>query len=177
MIVQTNQSMRDLLGEEAAHPERIKVPVPSALIQTLRGGFKEIDGCIVPVDFQKSSIWSAERPRIDNRDDETGLECSLSKTHVDAFTTDCTELLAMTRISIAYGFLVKEALEQSAIGGSIRIIISAQLPSPELEHVGHVCTVRFHRIRPHQVWLSEDIEGFLHEALMVLDFAQANQQV
>jgi len=169
--------MRDLLGEEAAHPERIDVPVPASLMQTLRDGFKEIDGCIVPGNFQKSSIWSTERPRIDNRDDETGLECSLSKTHVDAFATECSELLTMTRIAIAYGFLVKEALEQSAIGGSIRIIISAQLPSPELERVGHVCTVRFHRIRPHQVWLSDDIEGFRSEALMVLDFPHANQKV
>ena len=103
MNVKTNQSMRDLLGEEAAHPEGVDVPVPTALVQTLCDGFKEIEGCIVPADYETNNIWSAERPRIDNRDDETGLECSLSKTHIEAFATDCTELLTMTRTAIAYG--------------------------------------------------------------------------
>jgi hypothetical protein len=154
----TLASLRDLLGEDAGHLELINVPVPAALIETLHDGFKEIDGCIVPTDFSQSSIWSSKRPRIDNRDDETGFECSLSKVHIDAYATECTEPLAMTRIAISYGLLVKEALVHSAVPGDIRIIVSTQLPSPELEDVGLVCTVRFHRIRPNQVWLLDDIK-------------------
>jgi hypothetical protein len=55
-------------------PEGVLVPPPSALFASLRDGFKEVEGCVVPREFEGGTIWSARRLRVDNQDDETGFE-------------------------------------------------------------------------------------------------------
>lgn len=85
MEVRANISMRVLLGPDAEAPERVSAPCPPTLVSGLRDGFKEADGCVVPQRFEGGPIWTSDRPRVNNRDDETGFECSLSKVHIEDF--------------------------------------------------------------------------------------------
>jgi hypothetical protein len=83
MDVRANGSMKALIGADANAPERISLPCPPALVADLQDGFKELDGCIAPKQFDSASIWSAGSVRVANRDDETGFECGLSKVHIE----------------------------------------------------------------------------------------------
>ena len=74
MKVRANSQMNAVLGANAESPERVSVPCPSVLFASLRDGFKEVDGCVVPREFEGGTIWSARRLRVDNQDDETGFE-------------------------------------------------------------------------------------------------------
>ncbi len=170
MTIAANQHMKDLLGADATHPERIQMPVPNALTETLEEGFKEVDSCIVPASFPQEAIWSPARPRVDNLDDETGFECLLSHVHVDDPATSVTNAPMLTRMAIAYAFLVRSTLERSGIAGNIRFIVGTELPSAETARATPSCTVRFHRIRPGQAWLSDNLEAYGTEALLGMDF-------
>jgi hypothetical protein len=70
----TNRQMLELLGGDPEFHEPNTEPVPELLVNKLSEGFKEIDGCVVPLSFEATSIWSGSRPRVNNVDDETGLE-------------------------------------------------------------------------------------------------------
>jgi hypothetical protein len=65
--------------------------------------------------------------------------------------------------------LIRRGVIQSRIGGAFRVIVSVQLVSdPPLNK--NVCTVRFHKVRPHQVWLDDDLENYQEEAVIAMDF-------
>jgi hypothetical protein len=105
--------------------------------------------------------------------DETGIECSLSKIHLDDFLPANMELNELARTGLDFAFLLRGALLNSRVLGPFRIIISAQLPDQSLNvglNVGTNCTVRFHRMRLGQEWLKDDLDSYKEEALAVLDF-------
>jgi hypothetical protein len=85
------------------------------------------------------------------QDDATGLECLLNRIHIDDFVDESTPIKVMIQIAICYALKLKDALLSSTLDGPFRIIISGDSP-------GHSCTVRFHRLRPHQAWLA-DVSG------------------
>jgi hypothetical protein len=136
----------------------------------LRDGFKEVDGCVVPKDFEGGPIWSVDRPCVYNRDDETGFECSLSKLHVEDFASNDLPLPELTRLGIAYALRLRDALLRSSLSGHFRIIIAAQLPDPDINVNGSICTIRFHRIRTGQVWADDDLDNYGMEAVLTIDF-------
>jgi hypothetical protein len=171
MGVRTNTQMLELLGGEPEFHEPNIEPVPELLVAELRDGFKEVDGCIVPRSFPASSIWSETRPRTDNIDDEMGFECSLSKVRLNDFVDSSVSLSELARIGCAYGMYSRRALLGSPVSGQVRIIVDAQKPDAELQ-VGNVCSVRFHRIRPGQTWLVDDLESYKENALWVFEFSK-----
>ena len=173
MKVRANSSMKALLGAHAEAPEDISAPCPPDLLADLRDGFKEVQGCIVPKGFEGGPIWSATRPRVDNQDDETGFECSLSKVHIEDFAKNDLPLADMTRLGIAYALCLRDALLRSFESGVFRIIVDAQLRDAELELNGSVCTVRYHRVRTGQVWLTEDLDGYKMNAVLAIEFDAA----
>jgi hypothetical protein len=169
MNVRANRSMKGLLGVDAGRPECIRVPCPAGLAADLQSGFKEVDGCVVPGSFESDSIWSTARPRVNNRDDETGFECSLSKIHVEDFVADDLPLSDLARLGIAYALRLRDALLRSVLSGTFRIIVDAQLPNPDLDVHDSVCTVRFHKARPGQVWLDDDLDVYKLNAVLVIE--------
>lgn len=167
--MRTNLQMLELLGGDPEYHENNIEPVPELLVAELRDGFKEVDGCVVPRSFHASSIWSETRPRTNNIDDESGFECSLSKVHLDNFVDPGISLSELARIGCAYAMYLRQALLGSPLFGQFRIIVDAQEPDTELQ-VGNVCSVRFHRIRPAQTWLVDDLETYKENALWVFEF-------
>jgi hypothetical protein len=161
--------MLELLGGDPDFLGPNSELVPESLVGRLSEGFREVDGCVVPTSFQASSIWSEKRPRTNGVDDETGFECSLSKMNLEGFVDAGMPLSELARIGCAYAMHLRQALLDSPVSGSFRIIVSAQVPDSELE-VGNTCTVRFHKVRPNQPWLADDLESYKEEAIWVFDF-------
>ena len=170
MKVRANRSMKALLGADAEFPERVSVPCPSALLAELEDGFKELDGCVVPKRFENGPIWSAGRVRADNQDDETGLECTVSKIHIEDFVRNDLPLADITRHGIAYALRLREALTRSVPAGVFRIIVDVQLPDADLD-LGGIYTIRFHKVRVGQVWLDDDLEHYRQNAVLAMEFA------
>jgi hypothetical protein len=173
MAARSNSYMLELLRSDLEFHEPNSAPVPESLINKISEGFKEVDGCVVPSSFQSISIWSETRMRTDNADDETGFECSLSKVHLEDFADAGASLPELARIGCAFAEHLREALVNSPVSGTFRIIVDAQLPDAELE-VGNVCSVRFHKIRPDQAWLADDLESYKENALWVFEFEKVN---
>jgi hypothetical protein len=170
MEVRANSSMRALLGADAVAPERVSSPCPSTLMSELRDGFKELDGCVVPENFEGGSVWSAARPRLNNQDDETGFECSLSKVHIEDFAGKDLPLADLTRFGIAYALRLRDALLRLSVSGLLRIVVDSQLPSSECDVKSSICIVRFHKLRAGQAWLADDLEGYKLNAVLVIEF-------
>jgi hypothetical protein len=60
------------------------------------------------------------------------------------------------------GLLMAEAVSRklSALPGRFNVIVS---------YDGESCAVRFHRIRPGERWLSEDLESYVDEGVLVVE--------
>jgi hypothetical protein len=174
MAARTNRKMLDLLGRDPEFFEPNSEPVPDSLIVGLSEGFKEVDGCVVPSSLRAPSIWSEIRPITNNIDDETSFECALSKVNLESFVEVDMPLAELARIGVAYAAYLRKALLDSPVSGNFRIIVDAQLPEAGLQ-VGSVCSARFHRIRPDQAWLTDDLESYKENAIFVFDFEKTIQ--
>lgn len=163
MTVRTNRAMLDLLGGDAEFFEPNSVPVPEQLLRELSGGFKEVHGRIVPTGFEGDV---AAEPTLD----ETGFECLLSKAYIQDFVTQNPSLSELCRVGLAYGFYVRRAIAESEVHGDFRFIVDAQLPDPNGPQE-NTCSVRFHKLRRDQPWLSEDLESYKHNAILVMDWS------
>lgn len=168
MIVRTSQAMLDLLGGDPEFFEPNSVPVPDKLISQLAAGFKEVDGCVVPSGFEPDPQGWTEHLR--RGLDETGFECLLSKTYLQDFFTRDISLSELCRVGLAYGFYLRKAISESQVFGQFRFIVDAQLPDRD-DSQEHACSVRFHKLRPDQPYLLEDLESYKHNALLVMDWA------
>lgn len=162
MTVRTNRAMLDFLGGDPEFLEPNSVAVPEQLVRELSSGFKEVHGCIVPTGFEGDVAAESTL-------DETGFECLLSKTYLqDSFSYNVS-LSELCRIGLAYGFYVLHAISASQVHGEFRFIVDAQLPSPDAPRA-NACSVRFHKLRPDQPWLSEDLESYKQNAILVMDW-------
>ena len=140
------------------------LPKPLMAASPIEGGFKELHGCIVgrsQLDFPPDVIREIHH-------DETGLECLLSKVHIDACIDQDTPVAEMAGLGIAYANLVRDTLTASGVAGPFRIILSIR-EADEFQEAT-TCIVRFHRVRPGQEWLRHDLDSYGSEALMVWDF-------
>jgi hypothetical protein len=168
--------MLELLGGDPEFFEPNAEPVPESLVGKLVGGFKEANGCVVPSSFQATSIWSEARPRINNVDDETGFECALSEVYLEDFVDKATPLSELARIGVAYAMYLRKMLLESPVSGTFRIIVDAQRPDAE-PGVGNACCVRFHKVRPGQAWLTDDLELYKENGVLVIEFEKATAQI
>ncbi len=137
---------------------------------SLSEGFKEVDGCVVPSSFNSRGIWSGHRPRTDNIDDATGFECLASKTYLEDALDGEVPLSELCRIGLRYFFYLRKSIDESRLSGHFRFIVDAQIRGTEEIYTANACSVRFHKIRPGQSWLSEDLESYKHNALLVVDW-------
>jgi hypothetical protein len=99
--------------------------------------------------------------------DPTNLECTANKISVgdllDPRWARSAPLLLLTA-----GLVLTERLsrELTAFPGRFNIILS---------YDGDSCAVRFHRIRPGEAWLHEDLEEYSEEGVLVCEAGEAPQ--
>ncbi len=174
MMTRTNSTMLELLGGDPEFFEPNALSVPDRLIENLRMGFKDVDGCVVPSSFDAQQIWGERRPKTVNADDETAYECSWSEVHVEDFLDPSVPLAEIARIGLGYAMYLRRALLDSYLCGTFRIIVDVQLADAEID-VGSVCTVRFHRLRSDQAWLDDNIDNYHQNALLILDWENSDK--
>jgi hypothetical protein len=112
------------------------------LSSVLDAGFVEEKGCVLLASKARGSAFARAT------EDETGYECFINHLHVE----DLGEALEFAR-------LLHKALAD-AFTGSFVVIVA---------YDGREATVRFHRLRAGQTWLSENLEGYLDEGIAVFD--------
>jgi hypothetical protein len=95
--------------------------------------------------------------------DKTGFECFINHVHLPFAETNESQSLASC---LEYAATLQDALLPLTPDRQFRVIVSL---SEDGEFPGSACTVRFHQIRPGEVWVTEDLEGYKSEAILVFD--------
>jgi hypothetical protein len=149
--MQANRAMRQLLADGAAL--RSADVLPRRLAEILHDGINLVDDCLV---LGKSDAI----PRLDSvRDavrDKTGYECFVNHIHLK----EVGDSAAGLRQAVAFSTRVALEAVRVAPNRSLRFIISRN---------GEDWTVRFHTLRPDESWVSDDLEGYGEEAVLVFD--------
>jgi hypothetical protein len=136
--MKTNQNMRRFLGEL-----RDGRPVLSPeLLRVLADGFVEDQGCVLLASEARGSVFDRAAAQ-----DETGYECFINHVHVEGLGE-----------ALEFGRRLNHTLA-ATFGGGFVVIVAFD---------GFKATVRFHRLRVDQRWLSEDLEEYREEGIAVL---------
>jgi hypothetical protein len=112
------------------------------LSNVLDAGFVEEKGCVLLASKARSSAFASAT------EDETGYECFINHLHVEDLG-EALEIARRLHKVLAEGFT-----------SSFVVIVA---------YDGREATVRFHRLRAGQRWLSENLEGYLDEGIVALD--------
>lgn len=149
--MQENQAMRQLLTDGL--PLQSADVLPDNLAQLLRDGISLVDDCLV---LGKSNAV----PRLDSIRaavmDNTGYECFVNHIHLK----ECGSSTAALRQATAFCKRVSAEAVRVVPNRSLRFIISKN---------GEDWTVHFHTLRPDESYVSDDLEGYVEEAVLVLD--------
>jgi hypothetical protein len=130
--------MRRYLSHLQTHVSVLSPELSNVLV----AGFVEKKGCVLLASEAPDSAF----PRATTQD-ETGYECFINHLHVE----NLAEALEFAR-------RLNRALAER-FTASFVVIVSFD---------GREATVRFHKLRAGQTWLSENLEGYL-EGIAVLD--------
>ena len=137
--MRTNKKMSGLL--EVLQTRDIVLSAEVARV--LAGGFVEEQGCVLLA----SQVHNVVRTRVADTQDETGYECFINHVHLKSLQ-EALELARRLSKALANRFT-----------GQFSVIVSFD---------GREATVRFHRVRAGQIWLSDDLEEY-EEGIAVLD--------
>lgn len=143
--------------------------VPEELAEIIRSNFVEVFGALVP----ECLIGPNERESINKRrgfhllpeqrrnvvQDRTGLECSLSKIHIDG-------IVDSNHFEIAILFL-KQLFQEFNKQHPTKVLRGIVTLDDNPEN-SFSCCVRFHVKRPHEWWIDEDVKNY-SEGVFVLD--------
>ena len=144
--MKTNQRMDAVL--QSQHP----IDLPAKLSDLLSAGFVDQGGCVFFAQFAKRTSGA-------NRSDFpdlTGYECFVNHVHIDDYVEDA-DAQTLAALGVTFARRLCELL--SARSDEFNIIVG----SDELS-----CSVRFHRLRAGEAWLSDDLESYRDEAIAVL---------
>jgi hypothetical protein len=158
-----NRAMKELLGQFQIDPERAP-PLAVELRRLLEPGILCLDGCWL-LASQLSAGDSGAREQLPDR---TGYEAFVNHIHVaDAIggAGDCSPRAALGQ-AVALG-LAMEALV--AAHGSFQIVVAVDMESPT------DCNVRFYKLRSGEVWIEDDLEGYTHEGILVIETPELNR--
>jgi len=144
----TNQAMLDLLMALVAKRGE---PLASGLAQLIREQLVEEDGCW----FLATLKAGAKAAELSSFPDRTGFECFVNHIHTGDFlqTSDVIERL---RQALIWAVTLRRKLEGH---GKFNIIVACDDAD---------CSVRFHRVRPGESWLVDDLESYTAESVLVI---------
>jgi hypothetical protein len=114
--------------------------------------------------------WEPNKQHVKITDlpDKTGFECFIN--HVDLPFDGTDESLISC---LEHASTLQEALMPLTGDRQFRVIISL---SEDDEFAKSGCTARFHQIRPGEISMAEDLEGFKSEAILVFDVPSWREQ-
>lgn len=112
---------------------------------------EHVDDCVV----LRSEYERNKHLKVTDLPDRTGFECFINHFHIPF--EDTRESLVHC---LDYVAALECALSSTPLAGPFRVILAIS---------DRDCTVRFHRIRPNENWIDENLEMYKSEALLVLD--------
>ena len=98
--------------------------------------------------------------------DLTGVECFVNHYHIDRAGDGSLKASATAGIVAAKEF--KRMIEATKIPGDFRLIVSANRNPCEPPFYGAV--VRFHKIRPKQAWLDDNLDNYKTEGILTMEW-------
>jgi hypothetical protein len=137
--MRTNQKMGMLMKDLPTHKSGLSPKISTALVS----GFVEEQGCVLLASEAHNTAFS----HVVDTHDETGYECFINHLR----TNSLQEALELAK-------RLDHALTER-FTASFAVIVAFD---------GQQATVRFHKLRAGQAWLSDDIEAY-EEAIAVLD--------
>lgn len=146
-----NTPMMRLL--EAERPRRDEIPAD--LLHMLSLGVIEKYECVVLRALENTAGDFDPRAHFDR----TGYECLVNHVHIDPRKANDPRPL---QAGLAYADSLVDILKETSYQGPFRIILALNLPQD-------ICTVRFHRVRPGESWISDDLESYGDEGLLVIE--------
>jgi hypothetical protein len=100
--------------------------------------------------------------------DPTGTECQINRWHIEDLVPPSYQTpRGLADAGIAFAMSILEKAKASSPDTPLRAIISVQEKTQDLPYQG--CTVRLHILRPQNPWLTDDLDGYRTEALLVID--------
>jgi hypothetical protein len=145
IVERTNETMRRLLP----HLDRDAILDP-ALSTVLKAGFERHDGCV----FLAAEM--DRRTAADDRLDRTGREALINHIHIADRLQTRENMAEQGRL---YAVALAAQLADACPGGRFTVVMS----------VGDDCVVRSYMRRPNEIpWISDDLEGYLDEAVLAL---------
>jgi hypothetical protein len=152
--MRTNARMAELL---AANPGAAEIEVPPRYWLLVNGGIKDIDDCV----FLRSLFHHDRADALELHHDRTGYECAVNAVHLEDYLEPEAPRLpaSLALTAMASARMLAERLEQFG-NGSFRIIATVS---------GRRCTLRFHKLRPAEAWVSDDLDAYGDTAVFVLD--------
>jgi len=158
--------MLNALGGDPEFLEPSVLPIPEHLNRLLAEGFEQNRGCILLRSLASSK--SSVLPNL--KDDETGIEAFINHIHLEDFVSPDVSFFELARLGCDFGFALRTRLGEEQLSGPFRVIVSARAADPASDGVHDTCVVRFHKRRPNQPWLDDELESYRDEAIAVMDF-------
>ena len=158
--------MRALLEEtEILIPERLD-PLHAALKQIVDSGLFENEGCFFLNALLNEGLDI--KSALEKNEDRTGLECSINNLYIQSiiYTNPYNALIDSNTVlnqGIHYAIYLSERISSF---GHFKIILSFATGNEKDRIID--CSVRFHLIRQGESWISQNLEDYTEEAILVI---------
>jgi hypothetical protein len=121
--------------------------------------FEIVEDCVLLKDHWEPNKYV----KITDCFDKTGFECFINHVHFRFAGTNESLITCLE-----YASKLQEALMPLTQDRQFRVIVG--LPEDDRD-----CTVRFHQIRSGEDWISEDLEGYKSEAILIFDVPSSHR--
>jgi hypothetical protein len=153
-MIKINQKMLRFLCDLYESKESL---LSSRLKEIIDGGVIEEDGCWFLARCRVGGL-----PHISIVQNQTGMECFVNHIHTEDYIG--TDFAILQEQGLIFVCALRRILEPL---GAFNIIMSVSWTDFD-DAPNHLsCTVRFHKIRAGETWLTEDLEGYLDGILQI----------
>jgi hypothetical protein len=160
MNIEMNSVMKTLYTGGESDRVTGAVNLSSELLRLVEPGFTVIEGAVLLTAQEKLAMGT--KP-IDFPD-LTGYECFVNHVHIEDYLSDGERgSNALLKQGVALANKIVEELSSSFPGKPFKAIVAANESG---------CSVRFHSIRIGENWLSDDLDKYGQEAILVLETSQ-----
>jgi hypothetical protein len=140
-----NRSMADSLAAAGIDPRKAQLDLATRLHKLASSNFVEERGCLVLEPLATLGSYDPDRFH-----DRTGYECLANKIHVKDYLDRTVTVLEQLRQGVGYGAELGKRLAHS---GRFIVILSVDRDTGDV-------VVRFHQEHPNESWVTDDLEGY-----------------
>jgi hypothetical protein len=157
MKTQMNSRMSAIYTELDLNKLVDSIGLNQQLLQLLQPGFIEINGAVLLKTLEKLG----RNAKLESFPDITGYECFVNHIHIEDYLDDSgvssNELLKKGH---KFAQALLEKLSTTFPNKPFKVIMA---------HNDSDCSVRFHMVRDGENWLSDDLEGYDQEAILIIE--------